>query len=550
MAAFRAGFLAATLLALSAGYSAAADRAIIVLDASGSMWGQIDGKPKLQIARETLRTVLQSVPADLELGLIAYGHREKGACSDIELVVPAAAGTGQAIADAADKLRFLGKTPLSDAVKQAAESLRYTEEKATVILITDGIETCNADPCALGKELEQSGVDFTAHVVGFGLTDEEGKQVACLAENTGGKYIRAGDKLALENALKTVVVQPAPPPPPTPAPPPAKVEYNLMPKTVLKAGGPEPTIDVYYQVFKADESGARGDAVDSGYNAFRSSLEPGKYILSSASGNATANDQTITIVADKVAKPVFVLNAGEIVLRARPAPGAEVDGDAQIIIDYPGDGESSANFGQAKTVVPAGETKVRVILGAGEAVETIQVAAGQIIEKDIVVGVGKAVTDAFYAAGGEKVDSGDLSWKIFKAAKKLDGTRDQASYGFGPAVQHDLPAGDYVAVVEMQAATAEQAFSVKVGELVDVVVALDAGVVAITAPGGEEFRVFEAKKNLQGERKQATYGFGDSMQTTIRAGDYVVVTRFSADKPESETPFTVKAGERTEVAVP
>ena len=554
MAAFRAGILAATLFALSAGYAAAADRAIIVLDASGSMWGQIDGKPKLQIARETLRTVLQTVPADLELGLIAYGHREKGACSDIQLVVPAAAGTGQAIADAADKLRFLGKTPLSDAVKQAAESLRYTEEKATVILITDGIETCNADPCALGKELEQSGVDFTAHVVGFGLTDEEGKQVACLAENTGGKYIQAGDKLALEDALKTVVVQPtpapAPPPAPAPTPPAAKVEFNLMPKTVLKAGGPEPTVDVFYQVFKADESGAKGDAVDSGYNAFRTSLEPGKYILSSASGSAHANDQTITIVADKVAKPVFVLNAGEILLRARPAPGAEVDGDAQIIIDYPGDGESSANYGQVKTVVPAGETKVRVILGAGEAVETIQVAAGQLIDKDIVVGVGKAVTNAFYTAGGEKVDSGDLSWKIFKAAKKLDGTRDQASYGFGPAVEYDLPAGEYVAVVEMQAATAEQAFSVKVGELAEVVVALDAGVAAITAPGGEEFRVFEAKKNLQGERKQVTYGFGGTLQTTIRAGDYVVVTRFSADKPESETPFTVKAGERTEVAVP
>lgn len=550
MAAFRAGILAAAILTLSVGHSVA-ERAIIVLDASGSMWGQIDGKPKLEIARETLRTVLQTVPADLELGLIAYGHREKGACSDIELVVPAAAGTGKAIADAADKLRFLGKTPLSDAVKQAAESLRYTEEKATVILITDGIETCNADPCALGKELEQSGVDFTAHVVGFGLTDEEGKQVACLAENTGGKYIPAGDRLALEGALKTVVVQPAPAPaPPAPAPPPAKVEYNLIPTTVLKAGGPAPTIDVYYQVFKADESGSRGDAVDSGYNAFSTSLEPGKYILSSTSGSATANDQTITIVADKIAKPVFVLNAGEIVLRARPAPGAEIDGDAQIIIDYPGDGESSANFGQVKTVVPAGETKVRVILGAGEAVETLQVAAGQIIDKDIVVGVGKAVTDAFYSAGGEKVDSGDLSWKIFKAAKKLDGTRDQASYGFGPAVEYDLPAGDYVAVVEMQAATAEQAFSVKVGELVDVVVALDAGVVAITAPGGEEFRVFAAKKNLQGERQQVTYGFGDTLQTTIRAGDYVVVTRFSADKPESETPFTVKAGERTEVAVP
>jgi Ca-activated chloride channel family protein len=553
MTLFSRAWISLAASALLMGNAIAADRTIIVLDASGSMWGQIDGKPKLEIARETLKTVLQTVPADAELGLMAYGHRQKGACSDIELVVPPAPGTAAAITQATDKMKFLGKTPLSEAVRQAAEALRSTEEKATVVLITDGIETCNADPCALGKELEQSGVDFTAHVVGFGLTDDEGKQVACLAENTGGKYIQAGDKAALENALKTVVAAPAPAPAPAPEPkpaPPAKVEYNLVPNTVLKAGGPAPTIDVFYQIFKATDAGTRGDPVESGYNAFRTNLEAGKYILASESGTAKANDQTITIEAGKVAKPVFVLNAGEITLRALPSPGAEPDGDAQIIIDHPGDGESSANYGQVKTVVAAGETKVRVILGAAEVAESLQVEGGQIISKDIIVGVGKAVTNAYYTAGGEKVDSGDLSWKIFKAKKNLDGSRDQASYGFGPAVEYDLPAGDYVAVAEMQAALAEQPFSIKVGELTDVAVTLNAGVVAISAPGGEEFRLFEAKKNLQGERKQVSYGFGEAMQTTLKAGDYVVVTRFAADKPQSETPFTVKAGERTEVAVP
>jgi Ca-activated chloride channel family protein len=531
----------------------AAERAIIVLDASGSMWGQIDGKPKLEIARETLKKVLQTVPADMELGLMAYGHREKGSCEDIELVVPPAAGTAAAISSAADSMKFLGKTPLSAAVKKAAEDLKYTEDKSTVILITDGIETCNADPCALGKELEQSGVDFTAHVVGFGLTAEEGKQVACLAENTGGKYIQAGDEKALEDALKVVVAPPpapSPPPAPAPAPPPAKVEYNLTPVTVLKAGGPAPTIDVYYQVFKVDASGNRGESVDMGYNGFKSSLQPGQYIVSSESGNAKAADQKVSLTADKVTAPVFVLDAGEITLRALPAPGADVDGNAQIIIDYPGEGESTANYGQVKTVVPAGETNVTVKLGSGEASEVLQVAAGQIIEKDIVVGVGKAKANAFYTAGGEKVDSGDLSWKIFKAAKKLDGSRDQVSYGFGADSQFDLPAGDYVALVEMQAAVAEQPFTVKVGEFQDISVTLNAGIVAIEAPGAYGYKIYEAKKNLQGDRKQVSYGFGEALQLTMNAGDYVVLTEFNDGKPEVETPFTVKPGERTEVKVP
>lgn len=230
----------------------AADRAIIVLDASGSMWGQIDGRPKLQIARETLRSVLGDLPTDLELGLMAYGHRQKGVCSDIELLVPPAAGSASAIAEAADDLRFLGKTPLSEAVKQAAEALRYTEDRATVVLITDGIETCNADPCALGVELENTGVDFTAHVVGFGLSREEGRQVACLAEETGGRYIQAGNEAELGDALTDTVAA-------KPAPKEEAAEVVLPPATVAPKGTPSigAPLDVEWS-----GPGAEGDYID------------------------------------------------------------------------------------------------------------------------------------------------------------------------------------------------------------------------------------------------------------------------------------------------
>ena len=208
----RVAFLLVILpLVVSASAAAAAEHAIIVLDASGSMWGQIDGRPKLEIARETLKKLLPTLPADMELGLMAYGHRERGNCKDIQLLVPPAAGTAAAIASAADNLKFLGKTPLTEAVREAAEALKYTEDKATVILITDGIETCQGDPCALGKELELKGIDFTAHVIGLGLSREEGRQVACLAENTGGRYIQAGNEGALAAALKETVATPPPP---------------------------------------------------------------------------------------------------------------------------------------------------------------------------------------------------------------------------------------------------------------------------------------------------------------------------------------------------
>jgi Ca-activated chloride channel family protein len=181
--------LCAALLAATLALPAVAETTtMIVMDGSGSMWGQIDGRTKLEVARETVADVLMDVPGDRVLGLMAYGHRERGNCSDIELMVTPAAGSAGAILDAVNTMRFQGKTPLTEAVRQAAEVLRSTEAPATVVLVTDGIETCEADPCALAAELEASGVDFTAHVIGFGLSRAEGTEVACIAENTGGRY--------------------------------------------------------------------------------------------------------------------------------------------------------------------------------------------------------------------------------------------------------------------------------------------------------------------------------------------------------------------------
>jgi Ca-activated chloride channel family protein len=173
--------LAGAVLLASAS-AASADRAIIVLDASGSMWGQIDGEAKISIARQTLSDVLKSVPQP-ELGLIAYGHRE-GQLLDIELKPP----QQHRRCDRHRRVKISKSVPPR---RPAAEELRYTEEKTASI--TDGLETCDADPCAVASELEAAGVNFTAHVVGFGLSSEEGQKVACLAENTGGTYIAAGN---------------------------------------------------------------------------------------------------------------------------------------------------------------------------------------------------------------------------------------------------------------------------------------------------------------------------------------------------------------------
>ena len=189
-------------------------QSMLVLDASGSMWGKMGGRAKIEIARDAVAQMLDGWPAGQQLGLMAYGHRSKGDCSDIELLRAPGALDRSAMVQTVNALQPKGMTPISASVRMAAEQLKFSERKATVILVSDGEETCHADPCALGAELEKLGVDFTAHVVGFDI-DKNPKakaQLQCLASSTGGRYLDAKDAGELNKALREVAQAPAPAP--------------------------------------------------------------------------------------------------------------------------------------------------------------------------------------------------------------------------------------------------------------------------------------------------------------------------------------------------
>jgi Ca-activated chloride channel homolog len=535
--------------------AAAAERAIIVLDGSGSMWAQIEGEARIAIARETLAEVVATLPDDLELGLMTYGHREKGNCGDIELVVKPAAGTGGAIVDAANAINPKGMTPISDAVRLAAEELRYTEERATVILITDGLETCDVDPCQLASDLEGQGIDFTTHVLGFGLSDEEGQQVACLAENTGGQYLSAADGESLVSALTTTVAkvveaqpqpvaepEPAPEPEPTPLP-----EYNLKPTVSLSEGGPDLErggYEVVWSWYKPGIDGAEGEHVGTDYYAdFEGNLEPGDYILKAEVGYASAS-QPITIVDGEIAEPHFVLNAAVLKLHPRPSEGAEVDTSTTMEIRH--DGEYLATqYGHKELVVPAGNLEVDLTIGEATVTRAWSGAAGEVIDEDVVVGVGLAVFTTEYTPGMPVDD--DIFMEVFEARTALDGSRESVAYNYGGEQDYTLAEGDYVLAYDLDGTEGEIPFSVALGERTEVPIVLDAGVLAVSAPNGDYVEVLSASEDIAGNRTSFDYGYGPEWMTTLKAGDYLV--RTDKNGATSETEITVVAGERFELTV-
>jgi Ca-activated chloride channel family protein len=208
--------IAGLALALLAAPALAAENVILVLDASGSMWGRIGDRSKVEIAREAVGSLVADWNPANPIGLVAYGHRRKGDCNDIETLIPLGPLDRAKFTGTVNRLNALGMTPLSAAVVQAADALRIQERKSTVILVSDGEETCNLDPCKVGAELEARGVDFTAHVIGFDVPDPKHQaQLRCLAEATGGRYLNARDARSLTAALGTLATastRPALPP--------------------------------------------------------------------------------------------------------------------------------------------------------------------------------------------------------------------------------------------------------------------------------------------------------------------------------------------------
>ena len=344
-AAATAAFIALTGLAADAQNS----KTILVLDASGSMWGQIESKHKIEIAREVIDQVLDDIPADRDIGLVAYGHNRKGDCNDIEELA-AVGAERDAIRSAVNSLNPRGKTPLSDAVVFAANQLRYTEEAATVVLVSDGIETCEADPCEVGRMLEETGVDFTAHVVGFDVSEQDAlKQLQCLAENTGGRFMSASNAGELTDALQETVAavpEPAPEPEPKPA--------TLTMRATENKGGPEITDGLTWKVQQAGGGEVVFETTDAG--EITAEIPGGVYDIfvtrpaMEQSGEArlfevpAGNDRTVTVAIEMA-----------FAASVRTAPEAETPVGSDFVVYW----EGPDREGDFITIVPKDADKAK-----------------------------------------------------------------------------------------------------------------------------------------------------------------------------------------------
>ena len=127
----RFGVLSLTLAAAFMPSIAAAEDVVVVYDGSGSMWGQIDGISKVEIAREVMGDLISTWPEGANVGLMAYGHRREGDCSDIETLIAPSSLDRSAFVSTVNEITPRGRTPLTESVRQAAELLSYQIGRAS-----------------------------------------------------------------------------------------------------------------------------------------------------------------------------------------------------------------------------------------------------------------------------------------------------------------------------------------------------------------------------------------------------------------------------------
>ncbi len=185
----------------------------IILDASGSMMKKLEGQNKIDIAKAALRETVSELDTPLiRLAFRSYGFDNTVAktpaasCPNTELLVPFGKGDPEAITAAANGLNAYGYTPIAKSLELAGLDLKaHTDSKPSIILISDGEETCDGDPVAVIKDLRAAGIDVQVHVIGFDIDAETRRQLKAIAKEGNGLYFDAADYQMLINSMQAVI---------------------------------------------------------------------------------------------------------------------------------------------------------------------------------------------------------------------------------------------------------------------------------------------------------------------------------------------------------
>lgn len=162
-------------------------RVLFLLDASHSMGQRWDNQPLWDIAKKTIEEFAFFLQKNynVEMGLRVYGHNSPVSandCFDSRLEVPIEENSARKIVAKLRTIQYKGTTPLTYSLEQAAEDLGCNSKKNVIILITDGYETCNRNPCAMAEKLLDFRISIKPLIIGLNIDPKEIQHLHCIGD--------------------------------------------------------------------------------------------------------------------------------------------------------------------------------------------------------------------------------------------------------------------------------------------------------------------------------------------------------------------------------
>jgi len=172
---------------------------LFILDTSGSMY-----EFKYNMSKTAIIKAMKSRPTDVEVALRVFNQdsfktRETG-CNNSELILDFDDYDVDTLSKTLKSVKVFGQTPLAQTMLECEYDFFDKDKINEIVLITDGADTCDGDPCDIAKRLNKS-FGIIINVIAIDMNPQDRDKISCISENAGGKLIHIGDLRQFENAL-------------------------------------------------------------------------------------------------------------------------------------------------------------------------------------------------------------------------------------------------------------------------------------------------------------------------------------------------------------
>lgn len=560
----------------------AGTKTIILLDASNSMNSAFSGVRRIDAARQSLSRAVPRYDAELDLGLVVFGNRQRQSCRDIQALVPPGAGNAAKVVAAARNVKAQGVSMLAQALERAATEASHRSQPAAIVAIVDGagVDACLVDTCATAAALKSQSKGLVVHIVAVAPKAPEVPLLECVASATGGTYVAAVDEKQLHNAVDLALRASASgtrsefagglaPVPKSKPRPPIHVADAPAPRVKPDPGSPEPEL--------TDELGAAEGEIANTESVFAPTRPQGREtataLLAPKPAGAAAGDgkevvmapsqksgeTTVATVPPPKPQPAQApepqtpspTKPGTTILYKR-VPETASAATAPTSADAAQPAKPAADQSASETTgISNGNANSIKIVSASDAITDAQSATTPTVANAEPQGEGAIRLSALIVEGSKPVPEG-MMWQVFRLTN--EGARGAlAKRSSDPMPTLNLPAGSYLVEGVFGNARRDMPVVIKPNEEFDAKLILDVGglqlvpsVAGIADAGAEISNTIFAENET---RTPVVANAAAGAVIYLVAGQYRIVSTYGNANAVAEDSIRIQRGKLTQAKI-